>query len=94
MSEDTVDGRYSQEVFEQDPIFSPSSNVTADWEDTLEIKKAQRWGKMRHAVGILLLLVTVFLWTASNFLASVSAAYPSTPFSRSQFKIRVFVNGG
>lgn len=26
----------------------------------------------RHTVGIILLLVTVFLWTGSNFLASVS----------------------
>lgn len=28
--------------------------------------------RLRHAVGIALLLATVFLWTASNFLASVS----------------------
>jgi solute carrier family 35 protein F5 len=35
--------------------------------------KRTAWsGKVRHAVGIGLLLATVFLWTASNFLASVS----------------------
>jgi hypothetical protein len=28
----------------------------------------------RHTLGILLLLTTVLLWTASNFLASVRAA--------------------
>lgn len=30
-------------------------------------------GRWRRAVGLLLLFCTVFLWTASNFLASVSA---------------------
>jgi solute carrier family 35, member F5 len=34
-------------------------------------------GVARRTLGIMLLLVTVFLWTASNFLASVSA--PSRP---------------
>jgi len=32
-----------------------------------------RLGRYRRAVGLLLLFLTVFLWTASNFLASVSA---------------------
>lgn len=41
-----------------------SANVRQDG------KKAQH-SKWRHTVGILLLLVTVVLWTASNFLASV-----------------------
>ena len=36
----------------------------------LENAKAQ--GVARRTLGIVLLLVTVFLWTASNFLASVS----------------------
>jgi hypothetical protein len=31
--------------------------------------RRSRW---RHPLGITLLLVTVFLWTGSNFLASVS----------------------
>ena len=30
----------------------------------------------RRTLGIFLLLVTVFLWTASNFLASVCFIYP------------------
>jgi hypothetical protein len=33
--------------------------------------KASRWAKWRRSVGLLLLFVTVFLWTVSNFLASV-----------------------
>lgn len=32
---------------------------------------AKRWKSWRRIVGLLLLTVTVFLWTASNFLASV-----------------------
>ncbi|KAK5162226.1 hypothetical protein LTS14_000572 [Recurvomyces mirabilis] len=32
--------------------------------------KSKRWMKWRRAVGLLLLAITVFLWTASNFLAS------------------------
>ena len=31
-------------------------------------------GVWRHTIGIALLLATVFLWTASNFLASVGSA--------------------
>lgn len=34
-------------------------------------------GVARRTLGIILLLVTVFLWTASNFLASVSLMNPS-----------------
>jgi hypothetical protein len=33
--------------------------------------KASSWVKWRRSVGLLLLFVTVFLWTVSNFLASV-----------------------
>ena len=33
--------------------------------------KAGDWVKWRRIVGLLLLFVTVFLWTVSNFLASV-----------------------
>jgi hypothetical protein len=33
--------------------------------------KASSWAKWRRSVGLLLLFVTVFLWTVSNFLASV-----------------------
>jgi len=32
---------------------------------------AKRWKSWRRIVGLLLLALTVFLWTASNFLASV-----------------------
>lgn len=33
--------------------------------------KAASWAKWRRSVGLLLLFLTVFLWTVSNFLASV-----------------------
>lgn len=33
--------------------------------------KAGDWNKWRRIVGLLLLFLTVFLWTVSNFLASV-----------------------
>ncbi len=35
-------------------------------------KKYGSWTRWRRAVGLLLLFMTVFLWTVSNFLASVS----------------------
>lgn len=47
------------------PVRSPAS-VVSMWD---EAKRPH--SKIRHAVGIALLLATVFLWTASNFLASV-----------------------
>lgn len=39
-------------------------------------------GVARRTLGIVLLLLTVFLWTVSNFLASVGGSYfpPSNPF--------------
>lgn len=41
----------------------------------------------RRALGIFLLLVTVFLWTASNFLASVSSASVlNEKWSRAQWR--------
>lgn len=48
---------------------SPAS-VVGVWGEARSKPKVN--SKIRHAVGILLLLATVFLWTASNFLASVS----------------------
>jgi hypothetical protein len=40
-----------------------------------DLGDADKWrnSRWRHPLGIALLLVTVFLWTTSNFLASVSA---------------------
>ncbi|KAF1846856.1 uncharacterized protein K460DRAFT_303737 [Cucurbitaria berberidis CBS 394.84] len=52
--------------FLESPIGSPASVVSV-WS---EGKRQPRNGKLRHAIGIALLLATVFLWTASNFLAS------------------------
>ncbi|PVI04271.1 hypothetical protein DM02DRAFT_716407 [Periconia macrospinosa] len=54
--------RYSAEI--ESPIRSPASVVSV-W---TEGKKPR--GRWRHAIGIVLLLCTVFLWTTSNFLAS------------------------
>jgi solute carrier family 35 protein F5 len=58
----------------EDYLASPSS-ASSQWDEEV-IEEEKRWlgrwsGKVRHAVGIALLLATVFLWTASNFLASV-----------------------
>ena len=37
-------------------------------------RKLAAWGLARRTLGICLLLVTVLLWTVSNFLASVSSS--------------------
>jgi solute carrier family 35 protein F5 len=59
--------RYMHENdFLESPIRSPAS-VVSMWSEG----KKKPNSKLRHAVGIALLLATVFLWTASNFLASV-----------------------
>ena len=52
--------------FLESPVRSPASVVSV-WD---EGKRPH--SRIRHAVGIALLLATVLLWTASNFLASVS----------------------
>jgi solute carrier family 35 protein F5 len=52
--------------FMESPPRSPAS-VVSMWSEG----KKKPNNKLRHAVGIALLLATVFLWTASNFLASV-----------------------
>jgi solute carrier family 35 protein F5 len=57
--------------FLESPIRSPASVVSV-WSEG----KRPYSSKVRHAIGIALLLATVFLWTASNFLASV--CYPHT----------------
>lgn len=54
-------------VHEEDYLSSPHSSVWADGQEKLGVMGP----RIRHAVGIALLLATVFLWTASNFLASV-----------------------
>ena len=48
---------------------SITSSIASIRED---ISSSKKWRhKWRHMLGIVLLLATVFLWTASNFLASV-----------------------
>ena len=62
--------RYMRENdFLESPIRSPAS-VVSMWSEG----KKKPNSKLRHALGIGLLLATVFLWTASNFLASVRDA--------------------
>ncbi|KAF2734503.1 hypothetical protein EJ04DRAFT_466608 [Polyplosphaeria fusca] len=62
--ETTYDDRFEGDDRDvESPILSPGSHVGV-WKDK---KPRSRW---RHTIGILLLLATVFLWTASNFLAS------------------------
>ncbi|KAF2258270.1 hypothetical protein CC78DRAFT_126677 [Lojkania enalia] len=58
---------FNEERYERDiesPVLSPASAVST-WSEGK--KPRSRW---RHTIGIMLLLATVFLWTASNFLAS------------------------
>ncbi|OCK75322.1 hypothetical protein K432DRAFT_308805 [Lepidopterella palustris CBS 459.81] len=57
---------------------SPSSVISA-WSEV----KQSRYGRWRHTAGILLLLATVFLWTASNFLAST--IFADNEFSKPYF---------
>lgn len=38
-------------------------------------KDGRKMGMGRHTMGIILLMCVVFLWTASNFLASVGFSY-------------------
>ena len=45
---------------------------TAPGDGPLPMPRSHFAGVGRHTLGIILLLTTVFLWTASNFLASVS----------------------
>lgn len=57
----------------EDYLESPASEAS-QW---AEGQKKGLWtSKVRHAVGIALLLATVLLWTASNFLASVRISHP------------------
>lgn len=51
---------------------SDSSESKKPSERRLSDGKTGLRGVWRHTIGIILLLATVFLWTASNFLASVS----------------------
>ncbi|KAK1025031.1 hypothetical protein LTR33_017806, partial [Friedmanniomyces endolithicus] len=50
----------------QDRTSSRASMVTG----MTGMTAAKRWKSWRRIVGLLLLALTVFLWTASNFLAS------------------------
>ncbi|KAF2743560.1 hypothetical protein M011DRAFT_471308 [Sporormia fimetaria CBS 119925] len=63
-SEEGTSDIHSHDPFASEPVHSPASIVSA-WD---EERKPQN--RIRHALGICLLMVTVFLWTASNFLAS------------------------
>ena len=70
----STDSRFSyNDDFLESPVRSPAS-VVSIWD---EGKKPH--SRIRHAVGIALLLATVFLWTASNFLASVRMDTYSPP---------------
>ncbi|PSN65877.1 hypothetical protein BS50DRAFT_574371 [Corynespora cassiicola Philippines] len=64
-SEESLARVYSRDARDiPSPIRSPASVVSV-WSES---KKPH--SRLRHTVGIILLLATVFLWTASNFLAS------------------------
>ena len=54
-----------------EPVPAPLSRPSSSDED---LSFAAAWGLARRTLGICLLLVTVLLWTVSNFLASVSSS--------------------
>ncbi|KAL6702442.1 hypothetical protein ACN47E_001854 [Coniothyrium glycines] len=69
VSDVSDESRYlHEEDYLASPIPSPASHVSV-WRDS-----KRPHSKLRHAVGIALLLATVFLWTTSNFLASTMFA--------------------
>lgn len=57
-------------VFEV-PLGHATTSTTQEQDTQGWNVKASSWAKWRRSVGLLLLFVTVFLWTVSNFLASV-----------------------
>lgn len=68
MSEESIYEGVSDRSIARSPIHSPASEVSV-WEERSRAQPRAH-SKIRHTIGILLLLATVFLWTASNFLAS------------------------
>lgn len=58
-------------LHEEDYLESPRSPAS---EISVWREGKRPHSKLRHAVGIALLIATVFLWTVSNFLASVCSA--------------------
>jgi solute carrier family 35 protein F5 len=75
VSDASTGSRYMRENdFLESPIRSPASEVSM-WDEGRKKPNS----KLRHAIGIALLLATVFLWTASNFLASVSLLHHFAP---------------
>lgn len=83
--------RYEREVFEEDPIMSPASVVSV-WSEGKSSNSRPGWKRIRHAIGIVLLLATVFLWTTSNFLASVSHPFLLLRFFFSPSPWNVYVD--
>lgn len=63
----------SEYLDEEDYLSDPAS-AASQWDEREAEQRGTARAKLRHAVGIALLLATVFLWTASNFLASVRIA--------------------
>lgn len=64
------------EVSQASPYSNPSRAASilssiASLRSDLSSSKKWKHSRWRHTLGIILLLVTVVLWTASNFLASV-----------------------
>ena len=66
----SIPGPWLSSAVEGVPIALERFDMRATSLDYLS-KKAFK-GLARRTLGIVLLLITVFLWTASNFLASVS----------------------
>ncbi|RMZ71241.1 vacuolar membrane [Pyrenophora seminiperda CCB06] len=65
----SVESDVSEYLRGEDFLDSPASDVS-QWSEGGKGTASAWTAKLRHAVGIALLLATVLLWTASNFLAS------------------------
>jgi hypothetical protein len=63
-------------------ILHPSSSRSRMSISKGKEEKRTLGGLARRTLGIILLLSTVFLWTVSNFLASVRSNSPSLPIRR------------
>jgi hypothetical protein len=51
--------------------FPPTATFLANDSASIKSMAVLDLGKWRRVVGLLLLALTIFLWTATNFLASV-----------------------
>jgi len=71
-SHEAGDGTSVTHPYENPLHASSILSSIASFRDEFTSGKSWKGSGFRHTLGIVLLLITVVLWTASNFLASVS----------------------